>query len=264
MVTSKVSKPTSKSNATKSVAPPIKQAATKPSAPLRKPIEHFHQAKIVTSYNMKGGSGKTQLCMQLAGTLGARGYRVAVVDMDDQSTSCSWSSYAPSEKPFPAVVMSMHAHHEKMVGEVKKILNVYDFIFIDTPPALKSTIPWVALNLSDLGLMPVIPLPEGIWAAGPSKELGLRAQIQNPGLKLCMVPMAVGRGNIYDVYLESLQDLSEEGFPVMDAKTSNINAYPECSSLGAIASNSPARSARATAEINTITDAVLTILGVGL
>jgi chromosome partitioning protein len=44
-------------------------------------------AQIVAVVNQKGGSGKTTLAMQLAGTLAKRDERVLVVDADPQGTA---------------------------------------------------------------------------------------------------------------------------------------------------------------------------------
>jgi len=44
-------------------------------------------AKVVAVVNQKGGSGKTTLTMQLAGTLAKRGVKVLVVDADSQGTA---------------------------------------------------------------------------------------------------------------------------------------------------------------------------------
>ena len=59
-------------------------------------------AKLIAVFNQKGGCAKTMTTMQLAGTMGLRGMKILVVDMDRQGTSVIWSAHAEKEKPFPA------------------------------------------------------------------------------------------------------------------------------------------------------------------
>ncbi len=92
-------------------------------------------AKIITVCNQKGGSGKTTLSMQLAGTLARRKNKVLVVDADPQGTATRWAASASDENPFPASVIGLSAANEKVHREVKKFVGDYDFIVIDCPPA---------------------------------------------------------------------------------------------------------------------------------
>ena len=71
-------------------------------------------AKVVAVVNQKGGSGKTTLTMQLAGTLARRGVKVLVVDADTQGTATRWSSSAPDDTPFPAAVIGLSAAGNKV------------------------------------------------------------------------------------------------------------------------------------------------------
>lgn len=43
-------------------------------------------AKIVTVFNQKGGCGKTTVSMHIAGTLGLRGNKTLLVDMEDRKS----------------------------------------------------------------------------------------------------------------------------------------------------------------------------------
>jgi chromosome partitioning protein len=55
-------------------------------------------AKIITVANQKGGSGKTTVSMQVAGTLARRGNKVLVVDADPQGTATRWAASADDER----------------------------------------------------------------------------------------------------------------------------------------------------------------------
>ena len=47
-------------------------------------------AKVVTFANVKGGSGKSTLCINMAAILIRAGYSVAILDLDQQKCSQDW------------------------------------------------------------------------------------------------------------------------------------------------------------------------------
>ena len=47
-------------------------------------------AKVITFANVKGGSGKSTLCINMAAILIRAGYSVALVDADQQKCSQDW------------------------------------------------------------------------------------------------------------------------------------------------------------------------------
>jgi chromosome partitioning protein len=214
-------------------------------------------AKVIAVYNQKGGCGKTATSMQLAGTLALRGYKVVVADLDPQGTASKWSSRAKKE-PFPATVVSLYAHEENMGGEIEKMSSVYDFIIIDCPPAIESQAPWAALLISDLGIIPVIPVLDNLWASYEARNLGLKAQEENPDLQLRYLPTKVQRGNIYTSTLKKLrEDASIKTLPISIAQR---NAHPESQVIGQTVhsrANKPAID-----EVETLTSEVLRIFGI--
>jgi chromosome partitioning protein len=46
---------------------------------------------VVVVGNLKGGSGKSTLVINLAGALASTGRRIAILDCDPQGTSSSWA-----------------------------------------------------------------------------------------------------------------------------------------------------------------------------
>lgn len=90
-------------------------------------------AKIVTVFNQKGGCGKTTVSMHIAGTLGVRGCKTLLVDMDEQGTATRWAAQAPEEKPFPASVIGLAPSGGAMHREVRKFMADYDYIVVDCP-----------------------------------------------------------------------------------------------------------------------------------
>jgi chromosome partitioning protein len=144
-------------------------------------------AKIITVTNQKGGAGKSTITMQLAGSLAKRKYKVMVIDADPQATSTRWAASAPDNNEFPANICGLGAAGSKVHREVKKYVDDYDFIIIDTPPAVDSPVPQSALMVSDLAIIPIIPSPPDLWAGVAIKDLVQRMQDINENLKARLV-----------------------------------------------------------------------------
>lgn len=216
------------------------------------------KTKIITVFNMKGGCSKTMTAMQLAGSLGLLGYQVLVSDMDKQGTGSQWSVQADDANPFPAKVVNMSVQKELMVREIQKFVGEVDFVIIDCPPAIESMIPWAALNISDLGLVPVIPVLDNIWASKAAYELGLRAQEENPSLQLACVISMVRRGRLFDFCQDKLKE--NQQIPILNATIGMRNAYPESQAYGATV-HALGKGSLASQEVDALTKEVLTLLG---
>lgn len=209
-------------------------------------------SKIVAVYNQKGGCCKTMTAMQLGGALAQRGYKSLVVDLDSQHTCVTWAAQAASEEPFPATVISLAGMGAKFLDQLRKLAPDYDVILLDCPPAIESPIPWAALQIADLGLIPIIPVFDNYWASKEAKELGLRAKIQNTSLQLFWLPSRMQRGKIY---AECLKIIKNDDIPAFENYFSQRNSYVECQPYGITVhglSNSAAKQ-----EVEAVTDELL-------
>ena len=145
------------------------------------------KAKVIAVVNQKGGAGKTTVAMQLAGSLGRRGLKILVVDADPQGTSTRWAASADDSRPFPATVVGLSAAQGKLHREVKKLMDDYEYIVIDGPPASDSPVAQSALMIADLALVPIIPSPLDMWASIGIKKGIEDASDMNEGLKSRLV-----------------------------------------------------------------------------
>jgi chromosome partitioning protein len=187
-------------------------------------------AKIIAVFNQKGGCAKTMTTMQLGGAFGLMGLNTLIVDMDPQGTAAIWSSQAESDAPFPANVISLAPMRELMIRELKKFIKDYDLILIDCPPAIDSPIPWAALQVADLAIIPVIPVLDNVWASVKAKELASRARQENEGLQTYFLTSQVRRGNIFSACLDLIRN--DPDIPVLNTVISQRNAYPESQVFG--------------------------------
>lgn len=215
-------------------------------------------AKVVTVFNQKGGCGKTTLAMHLAGAMGLRGYSALVIDMDPQGTASRWASAASEEHPFPASVVSLAPMEGKMHREVKNLIDKYDAIFIDCPPAMNSAAPTSAMLISDLALIPVVPSPGDIWAAEAAKRLAESASATNESLVARVVPNMVQK--ITSLARDLMEVLAEdEDFPMTSGFLGSRAAFRECQIVGTTVHRVP-RAQAAVAEVEALTDEVLKLL----
>jgi chromosome partitioning protein len=215
-------------------------------------------AKIIAVVNQKGGSGKTTLSMQLAGSLARRGGRVLVVDADPQGTATRWAASADDDKPFPASVVGLSAASGKVHREVRKFVEDYAYIIIDCPPAADSPVPQSALLVADIALVPVIPSPLDMWAA-----VGIREVIGNVGdINEDLTPRLVINQLQPNTTLakEALEVLPEFGINLCETYMRQRQVYRQSAVFGQTVHDFGAKAAAAVEEVEALTDEVLAIL----
>ncbi len=222
----------------------------------------FKQAKIAAVYNQKGGCGKTMTAMQLGGALALKGFKTLIVDMDPQGTAMTWCRRGEEiGNSFPATVISLSGMGKDMVGGIAKFVDDYDFILVDCPPAIESSIPWAALIIADVGIVPIAPALDNIWASKEAFELGKKAQEVNEGLQLFYVPSLVRRGNLVTACLEVLEQdaLVQEGrLKKLCDGLGQRNAFQECQAAGSTV-HALARKSTAIDEVDVMTEAFVKV-----
>jgi chromosome partitioning protein len=215
-------------------------------------------AKIIAVCNQKGGSGKTTLSMQLAGSLARRGGRVLVVDADPQGTATRWAASADDDKPFPASVVGLSAASTKVHREVKKFVEDYRYIIIDCPPAADSPVPQSALLVADLALVPVIPSPLDMWAA-----VGIREVISNVGdineeLRSRLVINQLQPNTT--LAKEAMEVLPEFGIDLCQTYMHQRQVYRQSAVFGQTVHDFGSKAAAAVEELDALTDEILALL----
>jgi chromosome partitioning protein len=214
-------------------------------------------AKIIAVANQKGGSGKTTCCLQLAGTLARRGYRVLVIDADPQGTAVRWAASAADDDPFPARVVSLSAAGDKVHREAKRFVEDYDFLFLDCPPSLDSPVSQSALLISDLALMPMVPSPADLWATTGFQKLVEIVQPLNEALQARIVATMCQKTTLAKQVLAVLPTL---GIPLLKSQLGLRTAYRQSAVLGGVVGDQGKEAKIAAAEINALLDEVLELL----
>ncbi len=114
--------------------------------------------------NTKGGVGKSFLSVHLAAWLSDTGYRVALIDADDQQTASKWLSGSKGHAIDVWVLEGVS--EDKRTTELHKLINeitaTVDYIVIDTKgsAALSTS---AAVLKSDLVCVPLQPSAADLW-----------------------------------------------------------------------------------------------------
>ena len=215
-------------------------------------------AKIIAVANQKGGSGKTTVSMQLAGTIARRGNKVLVVDADPQGTATRWAASAEDERPFPASVVGLSAASAKVHREVKKFIDDYNYIIIDCPPAADSPVPQSALLIADLVLVPLIPSPLDMWAAVGIRQVIANVSDLNEGLKARLVLNQCQPNTT--LTQETLEVLPEFGIELARAQLRQRQVYRQSAVFGQTVHDFGGKASAAIEEIENLTNEVFEIL----
>lgn len=223
-------------------------------------------AKIIVVFNQKGGCGKTNTSMQLAGTLpmfaknkSKEPVKSLLIDMDEQGTATQWAAQAEDDVVFPARVSNLSLMGAKVYKEIKEIINSYDFIVIDCPPGKNSDLPINLIMIADLVIVPVCPSPSEVWAIQAVKKITNSASVSNEKL---LVRYLINRWqpniSIAREVLFALENDPE--ITLMDTKIGDRTAFEVCQINGSTV-HQVSGAIKAQIEIKNLTIEVLTLLG---
>lgn len=122
--------------------------------------------KVIVLASQKGGAGKTTLTAHLAIAAEKDGVKSVLIDTDPQASLAAWWKERKAETP--AFVTTTLKELPEKLDALKKA--GIDFVFIDTPPAIATTISAV-LNVADFVLIPTRPSPHDLRAIEQTLEL---------------------------------------------------------------------------------------------
>jgi len=218
-------------------------------------------AKIIVVTNQKGGAGKTTTSINLAGSLGRRGYRVAIVDGDEQSSVVEIVSLAPEDALLPANVIGLWKAGRKIHQEIKKFLDNYDYIIVDCPPAASSPIAQSALLIADMAIVPFIPGTIDALAAPKIRDVIEAAQVINPDLKAFLLLNRIEQG--WSVMKNVIELLPSFKMPILNSRLNRRASYVESPGIGNsvhLLKDRKEKIEPAIKEVEELTDEVLAIL----
>lgn len=209
---------------------------------------------IVSILNPKGGSGKTTISTNLARALHERGHKVLLVDSDPQGSARDWHA-ANDSNPLPLVALDRANNVKSLPG----VAASYDFVVVDGAAKLEDMIA-ASIKVADFVFIPVTPSPYDLWAASDLVEFIKARQEVTDGKPPArfIISRAISGTRLGD---EIVAALSEQGLGVFATHVTQRQVYPQTASEGGTVFDS--KNADALAEINALTDEILTFIETG-
>ena len=201
--------------------------------------------KVITFSNQKGGSGKSTLSANLAVLWSNSGYKVAVIDADPQKSLTYWLS--ERKKYYGADDIGINFYNfdiRNLTDEVKKIKRKYDFIIIDSPPAITFETLQI-IKASNGVFVPVQPSPLDLMATLPFLQIA-REEKKKP---LIILNRVMPRAKLTDAMILRLR---YSGAKIARSRISSKVIFAESFAVG-----------RGVIAINVTSDAAKEIINVG-
>lgn len=175
--------------------------------------ESENMAITISIALQKGGVGKTTTALALASTLGFKKKKVLLIDMDGQRDStyasgidtleksitdvlgetcavpdavikCKYYDLLGADEFLPNVELSNNVESTLLKTVLKPYKNLYDYIIIDTPPAL-GNLSYMSLVASDYVVIPTEPRPFALKGLGTlNNTIHSIKESLNPDLKV--------------------------------------------------------------------------------
>lgn len=165
-------------------------------------------AKVVTFANIKGGSGKSTLCVNIAAMLIKLKFNVCVVDADPQKSTSDWITN--TKDPLLSQVTC-----NEILDPEKFVELDYDFVLIDTQGSLNKELAGF-LRVSSLVLVPCRSSRDDIVGQGWIQIFLEKSQHELKKVPLLAVLNGVNKRS--QILSHIKQQLNEDG--VLVAKTS--------------------------------------------
>ncbi len=173
---------------------------------------------LIAFTNTKGGVGKSTLASHLALWLFDKGYRVALLDSDEQETAARWVRAAE-----PTMTVVTATEMEVIHRVCTELLAIHDILVADTPGQESDAARTVTL-LCDLAIVPLQPSKPDLRAIKDAlKNIRLAQEISGTGRPEAHIVLNLTAK--IDVQTKSLKkQLQEAGFPVANNKVRRLNA----------------------------------------
>lgn len=113
-------------------------------------------AKVITLGGQKGGTGKSMISRNLAVYLTLKGFKVLVVDTDDQATSGFFTQRRKEKHPDLPIFDYTKVLEYEALTNVQNIKDQFDYIIIDAA-GRKDNMFAVALMITDIAVVPFDP-----------------------------------------------------------------------------------------------------------
>lgn len=150
---------------------------------------------VIAVGNLKGGTGKSTIAVNLACALAAAGRPSVVIDADPQLTATRWLGRGTLPARVHEAPVVRFEQAPAWIGELHEIGADADFVVLDLPAVLGATLA-AALLAADLVLVPAAASGLDLSATTRTLHRVARAQAERRGtpLRTLVVPTRLERG----------------------------------------------------------------------
>lgn len=151
-------------------------------------------ANLIAVGNLKGGTGKSTIAVNLACALAEAGHRTLLLDADSQGTTSCWHEKGQLPVKLAKLPLNIGQDTSGWVAEVLSLKARADRLIVDLPPQMGAGLA-SALLIADLFLVPVTPSGIDLSATGYALDVLQRVRmVRGPAKPACMlVPSRVDR-----------------------------------------------------------------------
>jgi len=198
--------------------------------------------KLIAVGNLKGGTGKSTIAVNLACALREAERTVALVDADPQGSATDWQAAGGLPVLVESLPLGSPRDAQRWVARVLTLKAGADYVVVDLPPQVGSGIA-SALLLADVLLVPVSPSGVDLRATGRALDLLRRARAVRDSAKpaAMLVPSRVDRRT--EIGRGAHSALARFGLqvgPEISQRSDHVRAYAAGTWVGAFAPGSPA------------------------
>jgi chromosome partitioning protein len=179
---------------------------------------HAQITMLVAFTNTKGGVGKSTLASHLAIWLYDQGYRVALLDTDEQQTAARWVKIAE-----PKITVAVATDVEAIQKERGRLVASHEIVVADSPGSGGEASHTITL-LADLAVIPLQPSKPDVREIKGALKFVRLAQEMSGGLKpqARLVLTFTAKGDVQTRRLRA--DLAQFGVPVAKSEIRRLNA----------------------------------------
>lgn len=176
---------------------------------------------LITLTNTKGGVGKSTLAAHLAIWLYDRGYRVALLDTDEQQSSARWTQAAE-----PKITLAVATKTDEISSVRTMLLATHDFVVADSPGASGDASHAITM-LADLALVPVQPSKLDVWAIKDALKFVRLAQEMNGSRKpeAVIVLTFTAKADVQTKRLRTQLQGLDLGATIAESEIRRLNAF---------------------------------------